>query len=396
MYGQMTAGSWIYIGSQGIVQGTYECFAEIARRRFDGTLAGTITLTAGLGGMGGAQPLAVTMNEGVALCVEVEPERIHRRLETRYLDEEADDLDDAIARCMAAKRERRALSVGPLRERGRRLPASFATPASRPRSSPTRPRAHDPLNGYVPNLMTLDEAERAARGRPGRVRAPGPRRLRRAVRRDGRLHGRRRRGLRLRQQPPRGGRAGRVRASLRLPGFRPRLHPAAVLRGQGPVSLGRAVGRPGRHRGDRPRGARGDPRRPGARALDAAGRRADRLSGVAGPDLLGRLRRAPPAGAAVQRDGPLRRGQRSDRDRARPPRLGLGRLAVPRDRADGRRLRRDRRLAAPERARQHRGGGLLGQRSTTAAASGSGARSTPGWCASPTAPTSPPRSSSGC
>src|SRR5438094_8925941 len=87
MYGQMTAGSWIYIGSQGIVQGTYECFAEIARRRHDGSLAGTITLTAGLGGMGGAQPLAVTMNEGVALCVEVDPERLRRRLSTRYLDE---------------------------------------------------------------------------------------------------------------------------------------------------------------------------------------------------------------------------------------------------------------------------------------------------------------------
>ena len=82
MYGQMTAGSWIYIGSQGIVQGTYECFAEIARRRFGGSLAGTITLTAGLGGMGGAQPLAVTMNDGVALCIEVDPERIRRRLET--------------------------------------------------------------------------------------------------------------------------------------------------------------------------------------------------------------------------------------------------------------------------------------------------------------------------
>ncbi|HVQ22994.1 MAG TPA: urocanate hydratase, partial [Candidatus Saccharimonadia bacterium] len=89
MYGQMTAGSWIYIGTQGIVQGTYECFAEIARRRYGGSLAGTITLTAGLGGMGGAQPLAVTMNEGVALCVEVDRERIRRRLETRYLDEEA-------------------------------------------------------------------------------------------------------------------------------------------------------------------------------------------------------------------------------------------------------------------------------------------------------------------
>src|SRR4051794_4373262 len=112
MYGQMTAGSWIYIGTQGILQGTYECFAEIARRRFGGSLAGTITLTAGLGGMGGAQPLAVTLNGGVALCVDVDGGRIRRRLETRYLDERADDLDDAIDRCIAAKAERRALSVG--------------------------------------------------------------------------------------------------------------------------------------------------------------------------------------------------------------------------------------------------------------------------------------------
>src|SRR6201996_5104950 len=98
MYGQMTAGSWIYIGSQGIVQGTYECFAEIARRRFGGTLAGTITLTAGLGGMGGAQPLAVTLNEGVALCVEVDAQRLQRRIDERYLDERADSLEDAVAR----------------------------------------------------------------------------------------------------------------------------------------------------------------------------------------------------------------------------------------------------------------------------------------------------------
>src|SRR5207342_1852488 len=104
MYGQMTAGSWIYIGTQGILQGTYECFAEIARRRFDGTLAGTITLTAGLGGMGGAQPLAV--------CIEVDPHRIERRLETRYLDEVADSLEDAVARCTRARDERRGLSVG--------------------------------------------------------------------------------------------------------------------------------------------------------------------------------------------------------------------------------------------------------------------------------------------
>src|SRR3954471_3776298 len=107
MYGQMTAGSWIYIGTQGILQGTYECFAEIARRRFGGTLAGTITLTAGLGGMGGAQPLAVTMNGGVALCIDVDGERIARRIATRYLDEEASDLDDAVARCTKARDDKR-------------------------------------------------------------------------------------------------------------------------------------------------------------------------------------------------------------------------------------------------------------------------------------------------
>src|ERR1700744_2329074 len=98
MYGQMTAGSWIYIGTQGILQGTYETFAAIAAKRFGGTLAGTLTLTAGLGGMGGAQPLAVTMNDGVALIVECDPGRARRRLETRYLDEIASDVDDAIAR----------------------------------------------------------------------------------------------------------------------------------------------------------------------------------------------------------------------------------------------------------------------------------------------------------
>ncbi len=94
MYGQMTAGSWIYIGSQGIVQGTYETFAELANQNYDGTLRGTITLTAGLGGMGGAQPLAVTMNEGVAICVEVDPTRIQKRIDTRYLDTQTDSLDE--------------------------------------------------------------------------------------------------------------------------------------------------------------------------------------------------------------------------------------------------------------------------------------------------------------
>src|SRR5207248_1389178 len=157
MYGQMTAGSWIYIGSQGIVQGTYECFAEIARRHHGGSLEGTITLTAGLGGMGGAQALAVTMNGGVALCVEVDRSRIERRLKTRYLDELASSLGDAIARCEEAKRERRALSVGLVANAadvfGALLESGFEADIVTDQTS-----AHDPLNGYVPNLMGLEEA----------------------------------------------------------------------------------------------------------------------------------------------------------------------------------------------------------------------------------------------
>ncbi|MFT3834548.1 MAG: urocanate hydratase [Micropruina sp.] len=112
MYGQMTAGSWIYIGSQGILQGTYETFGAVGRKRFGGTLAGTITLTAGLGGMGGAQPLAVTMNDGVAICIDCDESRIDRRIEHRYLDVKASDLDDAIAQANQAKADRRPLSIG--------------------------------------------------------------------------------------------------------------------------------------------------------------------------------------------------------------------------------------------------------------------------------------------
>jgi urocanate hydratase len=157
MYGQMTAGSWIYIGSQGIVQGTYECFAEIARRRHGGSLAGTISLTAGLGGMGGAQPLAVTLNDGVALCVDVDRAAIERRLRTRYLDELAEDLDDAVRRCLHAKAQGRALSVGLEANAADVLPAllrgGFEADIVTDQTS-----AHDPLSGYVPNLMTLAQA----------------------------------------------------------------------------------------------------------------------------------------------------------------------------------------------------------------------------------------------
>lgn len=158
MYGQMTAGSWIYIGTQGILQGTYECFAAIGRNKFGGSLAGTITLTAGLGGMGGAQPLAVTMNGGVALCIDIDPTRVQRRIETRYLDEVADDYADAIARCEAAKRERRALSVGLVGNAAELFPRLLADgfPAD---IVTDQTSAHDPLS-YIPSDLSMEAANR--------------------------------------------------------------------------------------------------------------------------------------------------------------------------------------------------------------------------------------------
>ncbi len=164
MYGQMTAGSWIYIGTQGILQGTYETFAAVAARKFGGTLAGTLTLTAGSGGMGGAQPLAVTMNEGVCLLVDVDPTRLAKRVKDRYLDEIALDLDDAIERVTAAKRERRALSVGVVGN------AAVVFPELLRRGVEIdivtdQTSAHDPLS-YLPEGIDLGDAPDYAAKKP--------------------------------------------------------------------------------------------------------------------------------------------------------------------------------------------------------------------------------------
>jgi urocanate hydratase len=165
MYGQMTAGSWIYIGTQGILQGTYECFSAIAERRFGGSLAGTVTLTSGLGGMGGAQPLAVTLNGGVAIVVEVDPAHIRRRLETRYLDVVADDLDDALVRAEAARDDRHPLSIGLLGNAADVLPRLVELDAPVDIVTDQTP-AHDPLS-YVPAGLTLDEAAALRTRDPG-------------------------------------------------------------------------------------------------------------------------------------------------------------------------------------------------------------------------------------
>ncbi|RZV41820.1 MAG: urocanate hydratase [Acidimicrobiia bacterium] len=149
MYGQMTAGSWIYIGTQGILQGTYQTFLAIAERSYSGTLGSTLTLTAGLGGMGGAQPLAVSMNGGVSLNVEVDPTRIERRLETRYLDEWADDLDHAVARALEAKEAGEAVSIGVLGNAAEVFPELLRRGVAIDIVT-DQTSAHDPLNGYVP------------------------------------------------------------------------------------------------------------------------------------------------------------------------------------------------------------------------------------------------------
>ncbi|MCU1444490.1 urocanate hydratase, partial [Cryobacterium sp.] len=164
MYGQMTAGSWIYIGTQGILQGTYETFAAVAAKRFGGTLAGTLTLTGGAGGMGGAQPMAVTLNEGVVLIVDVDPSRLARRVEHGYLDEMTDDIDDAVARVLAAKADRRALSVGLVGNAAtvfaelyaRKVPIDIVTDQT---------SAHDPL-AYLPEGVTVDDWHAYAAEKP--------------------------------------------------------------------------------------------------------------------------------------------------------------------------------------------------------------------------------------
>jgi urocanate hydratase len=165
MYGQMTAGSWIYIGTQGILQGTYETFAAVGREHFGGSLRGRLVLTAGLGGMGGAQPLAVTGNGGVALCVEVDPARAERRRDNGYLDEIAPSLDDALSRCASAVSEQRALSVAVVGNAAEVLPEilrrGVAVDVVTDQTS-----AHDALNGYVPAGMSLADALDLRRDKP--------------------------------------------------------------------------------------------------------------------------------------------------------------------------------------------------------------------------------------
>ncbi len=165
MYGQMTAGSWIYIGTQGILQGTYETFAELARQHFGGTLTGRVVLTAGLGGMGGAQPLAVTMNEGVALCIEVDPERAHRRLDIGYVDRLTESVDEALAWARASASAGEPLSIA-LVGNAAEVEPELVRRGERFDVVTDQTSAHDALNGYVPAGMTLAQAGDLRTGDP--------------------------------------------------------------------------------------------------------------------------------------------------------------------------------------------------------------------------------------
>ncbi|HEX4574632.1 MAG TPA: urocanate hydratase [Gemmatimonadales bacterium] len=173
MYGQMTAGSWIYIGTQGILQGTYETFGAVARRHFGGTLKGRLLLTAGLGGMGGAQPLAATLQEGVCLAVEVDPARVARRIATRYLDRSTTSLDEALTWCHAAQAVGQPLSVGLVGNAATVLP-ELVRRGVVPDALTDQTSAHDPLNGYIPVGLSVDEAAALRARDPGEC-------LRRAV-----------------------------------------------------------------------------------------------------------------------------------------------------------------------------------------------------------------------
>jgi urocanate hydratase len=165
MYGQMTAGSWIYIGTQGILQGTYETFGAVGRMRFQGSLRSRVVLTGGLGGMGGAQPLAATMNEGICLAVEVDPARVQRRLETRYLDKSTTSIDEAVAWCQNAKRRGSALSIGLVGNCAVVLP-ELVRRGFKPDVVTDQTSAHDPLNGYIPAGLSVDEAAELRRNAP--------------------------------------------------------------------------------------------------------------------------------------------------------------------------------------------------------------------------------------
>ena len=314
MYGQMTAGSWIYIGTQGIVQGTYETFAAVAAKRFGGTLAGTLTLTGGCGGMGGAQPLAVTLNDGVCLIVDVDRTRLDRRVSHGYLDEIAADLDEAVAKALTAKEQRQGRSIGVVGNCAEVFPELLRRGVAIDIVT-DQTSAHDPLS-YLPVGVTVEEwaefAERKPEEFTDRARESMAAHVRAMVEFQDAGAEVFDYGNSIRDEARKGG----YERAFELPRLRARLHPAAVLRGEGTVPLGRAVRRPAGHRRHRPCRDGPVPRSRPIAEVDAGGPGQDQVPGSAGPDLLAGAGRAGPGRAGLQRPGRPRRDSRADRHRA--------------------------------------------------------------------------------
>ena len=359
MYGQMTAGSWIYIGTQGILQGTYETFAAVAEKRFGGTLAGTLTVTGGCGGMGGAQPLAVTMNDGVACASTSTRRACTAASSTATSTQVADGLDDAIARLRA----RQGRAARPVRRPGRQRAVGAArTAAPRRRRSTSSPTRRRPTT----RCPTCPRAWTSATGTTTRARKPEEftdRARASMARHVEAMVGFQDAGAEvfdygnsIRDEARRGG----FDRAFAFPGFVPAYIRPLFCEGKGPFRWAALSGDPKDIARHRPGRARPVPRQRAAAQVDQRRAGAGRVPGPARPHLLARVRRARQGGRSVQRDGRLRRAQRPGRHRPRPPRLRLGRVAVPRDRGHGRRLRRDRRLAAAQRDGQHRVGCLVG------------------------------------
>ena len=293
MYGQMTAGSWIYIGSQGIVQGTFETFAAAGRRQFGGDLAGRLVVTAGLGGMGGAQPLAATMNGAVALVAEVDPERIEKRLRTRYLDEQETDVDRAIDRALAAKDARRAVSIG-VEVNAVDLLERLLARGIVPDLVTDQTSAHDELNGYVPRGGALAELGRLRREDPARyiarayaTMADHMRALLELQRRGAVVFDY---GNNLRGQAQKAG----VDDAFQVGGFVPLYIRPLFCEGKGPFRWAALSGDPEDIRVTDRALLELFPQDAGLAPLADPRRGAHRVPGPAGADLLARLRRAAP------------------------------------------------------------------------------------------------------
>ena len=384
MYGQMTAGSWIYIGSQGIVQGTYETFVEVGRQHYGGDLAGRWLLTAGLGGMGGAQPLAAVMAGLSCLAVECQASRIEMRLRTGYLDRQANDLDEALALMEQARRERKPVSVGLLGNAAEIYP-ELVRRGVKPDVVTDQTSAHDPLNGYLPAGWTVADWEARREREPRAVEAAAKHSMAEQVRAMLAFHRMGVPTLGLRQQHSPDGQGGRRRGRLRFSRLRARLYPPAVLPRHRPVPLGGAFGRPEDIYRTDAKVKEIIPDNPHLHKWLDMAREKIKIPGPAGAHLLGRSGRARPARPRLQRDGGEGRAQSAHRHRPRSSRFRLGRLAEPRNRGHEGRLRRRVRLANAQCPAQLRLGRHLGVDASWRRRRHRLSHNMPAWSLSPTA-----------